>query len=423
MNDLFNETVLEQNELRYKSNYYAFFENYNKEASSAESDNRKHWREYTSYLTEEENMLEKAVNFKQGILLDCLFNAEYYNNRLNDMIVVFNEELAAEDTAITDIVKSYIENPDKQWDEQDIITVKYILKDDFYQQQSSVQNRQARKQAFEKEIENLGNGYELSRKSAGEIKVILAEKLETINNYNKVYDNLAESYLLEAEKLADSGQFYDSLYKELKTLYNTMENFRKEYEKQDAIKRWAGTSYLESSGEGNENLLYKNPVQDLLYSQDQLNRARIALNVLEDMYEDDDSRRPYYDSSYENIYKKYEESFTRMITSMKALAFINAAVQSEGKKTKAVYENLQNLLSEIMTVPSITKDYTAPENQQNWGINDLIRVQDGLLKFSYNDDFVINKTTANTINALVDYFESEIDVNGEWYPAAALKKR
>jgi murein DD-endopeptidase MepM/ murein hydrolase activator NlpD len=410
-----------------------------------EDDGERHWRQFITedYLaeyndgTEDEDKklpagisgdpegdyktVKGALDRREGILADAFMIAERNRLLLNDALALYNEE--EEFTGMEDFraeVIRYRNNPGLDWDGSPAADTAYSFYDNYYFELGEIRKHLANEEYLRQEIKRLGNGYDIAK--AGRTAV-LAEKERKLNEILRQQEEYAESageYAGLADLFLSAGNHYETLYGEAKEGYEALEAARFRYETQDAIRRWASTAYLDGGGGGQPP--YTSPYDDMLYSKERLGRAKTALEVLGDLYKEGETRRPYEDESYEELYKKYEESFGRMILSIKALDSIDGAVRNEMEKNDAYYQAYRPPLTVWGKPAEITSDYTSPADRSEWEIPDLIYVKDGRLAFSYDLFFHLNGTAGDRAAELEAYFEENKNLGTETNKASLFEE-
>ncbi|MDR3138611.1 MAG: peptidoglycan DD-metalloendopeptidase family protein [Treponema sp.] len=420
-------------EAEIRLNYeYALAEAYEKTGAALQAEEKDHWRQYITEdflreYNEEKGEGEKlpagitgapegdykisrgALGPQEGVLADALEKAERNREILNaafglcDGNINFDgmDEFRAE-------AQSYLNNPGRNWDDSAVIAVSYRYYNNYYLEAEELQKHIANEEYLRREIGRLGRGYNTAQKGEEELLAEREEKLREIAQQQEVYKELAEKYSQAAYAFMGAGENYDALYKETKNRYEILEKTRFSYETQDAIRRWASTAYLDKDGAADPAAEpYRNPHNELVYARERMERADIALAAIAGLYNSGETRRPYADPAYEELYKKYEESFSRMILSLRAMDSLDAAVRREMQKNDAYYQTYQFYLSGWGNPPEIPGGYSSPQERSEWEIRDLIYVKDGKLAFAADDSFYLNGKTAETAAALEDYFNRD----------------
>jgi hypothetical protein len=363
--------------LHYMYQMINILENFRDEAIA--HGNEKHWRQYLdeNVLSNYDLELISASTWNEGVSMDALFNAVYYTNRINDAFTLISQN---------NIV--FYGNNSKMF--SSLYKEETLEIDDQLNSLKSHHN----------EIVRLGKIYEISKLSleeATEHQKALLTELETREN---ALNSLRNEYLLEAEKFLEIGMLYDKQYGKLKKAYDETEIKRHEYEKQDAIQRWASTAYL-----GTDNIIpdeYKN----------KLAKAQTVLSVLSDLY-NNESRRPYDDPQYDALYSEYEQRFSRKLKILETVNTLMTETAQERTNNENIMANYKNALNSLGNVSLSYSDYRSPVSQSGWTIKDIITVQNGRLVFSKNGSMTLSGIDDAKANALENYFKSTVTVNGE----------
>ncbi|MDR2102583.1 MAG: hypothetical protein LBP42_00610, partial [Treponema sp.] len=358
-------------------------------------------------------LLKGAFSLQEGVLADAFEKAERNREILNAAIGLYGGNLNFNDLdAFRDETAAYLNNPGRDWNQSSIIAVSYRYYNNYYLEAEELQKHTANEEYLRGEISRLGRGYNTAQKGQDVLQAEREARLRQIAQQQEEYKELAEKYSQAAYAFMGAGENYDILYKETKNRYEAMENTRFSYETQDAIRRWASTAYLDKGGAIKSAASpaaapYKSPYDDLVYAKERKERAQIALAALANLYDEGEARRPYADPAYEALYKKYEESFSRMILSLRAMDSIEGVVRKEMQKNDAYYQTYQFYLSQWGNPPEIDGAYKPPEEKSGWEIRDLIYVKDGMLAFSADASFGLKEMTAETAAALEDYFKQD----------------
>ncbi|MDR0602062.1 MAG: hypothetical protein LBG42_06730, partial [Treponema sp.] len=364
----------------------------------AEAEGQKHWRQFITIIPASgaASAQGAASSWNEGVFLDALERAARNTEGLNIFLTRCAGEIAgAEDAELKSLAASYLLDPAKLWDEGLITRTLYLVLDDFYTAAGNVQRYKTSEELIREEISSLGRAYDIFIKGSEAVKKELAGELEKISAQEELIKNLGTAYSLAAEDFAGSGAVYDHLYSGLKESYADMEEKRFLYEIQDAIRRWASTAYLEAD------------TGDAEYCADRFERALIVLEAVSDLYHQNEERRPYENSSYEAIYQKYQESFSRMIASMKVQEELNKAIAEEIQRNTASYNYYRSQLDAFGKPLEYAAGYTAPSSPAEWSYRDFLTVKNGRLGFSYNSSFVLQGINQSGSNTMRNYFSRE----------------
>jgi hypothetical protein len=433
LNNLINEYTGEMKRLVYENIFYGILRDIKKDVDASNESGKKHWREYIGEIKTkvkaEDDVIEEAFNFIEGVYLDNLYTIAINTDRLNQALALYTHNIGEDtSTEFIDIVNSYRLKPAKEWDMEDIIHTKNLIKNEYYVNEEDLHRLINYINSIKSELVNLGYGYELSGKETENLKLILDKKQKEIDELQEKHGIIKEEYLEKAFIFSETGGKYDVEYNKTKLLYERMENFRQEYEKYDAIKRWASTSYLESSDdEFFKNIPYnnyKNPDEELAYSSGQLLRANAALDAISSLYNNTTTRREYNDPVYNEYLAKYEESFSRMILSIKTLDLIGKAIQEETTRNTRLYESYKNVLNSFYYETNIYENYNIKTNKSELSIYDLITVgTNGMLKFSMDTNYKINAVDERTAEKLSEYFSKQMRLENESFAVIQIEKQ
>ena len=342
--------------------------------------NEKHWRQFLdeNIFGNYDSDLIFASSWNESVMEDTLFNAVYFTNRINDAFKLLSQNNA-----------DYYGNNSKLFFE---LYKEEVLKMD---------NELDSLKVHHGEFVQLGKIYEISRLPLNEATAMQKVLLAEIEAQEFILNSLRSEYLLEAENFLNTGISYDEQYGILKIAYDETNVKRHEYEKQDAIQRWASTAYLDTGNIVPDE--YKN----------KLAQARTVLAVLSDLY-NNENRRPYNDPEYNALYSEYEQSFSRKLKIMEALETVMSETAQEQINNENIMANYKNTLNAFGPVNQDYYDYTSPVSKSGWTIKDIITVRDGRLVFSKNESsmtlFGIDDIKANDLE---NYFNSTVTLDGE----------
>ncbi|MDR2842458.1 MAG: hypothetical protein LBV52_04595, partial [Spirochaetaceae bacterium] len=355
--------------------------------------------------------IKAASNYKEGNLADKFEDAEYFTRKLNDS---FKLDTNKGDffRSYKETVNSYLSDITKSWNEYDLYTTEFIYKDAVNSEYSRLVSTFSKARNLEKEIHVLASNYEIAADTT-RLDHEIADIKQKITGKQNVYNTLLNNYQMEASEFISKGENYDRLYTISKNSYNTVEEKRFEYEKQDAIRRWAATSYLDYDNlETIAGIEYKNPAAEILYANERYERSNIVLDALKDLYNSGEARRPYQNEQYNKLYEEYKISFERMLTSMKTKDKLEAEIRKETKKNDELKKEYKNYLSQMSADFNVTQNDTKPSAGETYELKDLITVDsEGRLVFNRGNSFTIKDKTPSEYNALYNYF-NEASVQG-----------
>jgi len=227
-------------------------------------------------------------------------------------------------------------------------------------------------------LKNLEN----SLLTTDEKKELLSAKEAELAAQQEVYNTLKNEYFLETDKFMSIGALYDRQYSALKGAYENTDLKRFEYEKQDAIQRWASTSYLNTNNIDLEN------------NKTKLAKAQLVLEVLSDLY-DNESKRSYDNPEYNALYAAYEESFGRKLKILGTVETVFYEINNEfaeNERLRHEYQLLQYQLGYF---------YLHDKSE----INNYITVDDsGRLVFIKDENMTLSEKETYDESALLNYF-------------------
>jgi len=345
----------------------------------ASSENKKHWRQYllNEYIVNKDPPIVMVSSWEAGVLEDALYYASYYTNRINDSFDIYS----LKDNHVTNInseILNYL------YSEQiSKITMDFNLLNSQYN-----------------EIINAVKLLEYSKLSPNDIKNQISSAEEEISNQESVVDLIRNNYFYEANIFLNIGSQYDSQYNILKTAYNNVDQKRFEYEKQDAIQRWASTSYINT-----DNI-------DPASCKANLVKAQTVLSVLSDI-SNNTNNDSNINPKYEALYAAYEQSFSKKIKVNEAIELISSAYMKERINNENIYQKYQNSLYQL-GINFNYQNYDLPESKSDWKIENIITIKNGRLAFSKDESMNLIGVNSTEVIPIIEYFNNTESVNCEY---------
>jgi hypothetical protein len=365
--------------LIYMQQISLWLEYYNSNVLADE--NEKHWRQYLTIDPENPKPLPTIVSsLREGIAEDALFNAVYFTNRINDSLSLFSQE--------DFIIK---EGSAKLFNS---------LYNDKY---SSIERSFNSLKYYYNETAHLGRAYDLSKLTIEDAKAQLEPLYDKVKAQEEIFNEKRNAYLKEAEKFLKTGIQYDEQYSVLKKSYNDTDIKRFEYEKQDAIRRWASTAYLNTGAIDYDNCKNK------------LEKAQIVLSVLSDIYNGED-RRAYENSEYNLLYLEYKQSFTKKLNVLQAINAVASETEKEYAKNDALFKHYKDSLHKLESIEKEYLESTLPPE-----IHGRILVKDGRLAFSYDDSMKLQGINEANASRTRTFFETKVTQGYELQEIATLE--
>jgi len=375
INDLLTEKYCQITIINFQIQMTETLEKYQKEMKN----NENHWRQFlhTDFIENIDPVIASASSWKNGIIKDAYYKAAYYTNRINDAFNMYSNKNIILSNNNADFYHNIYNNSSLD------ILIKF----------NSFENQY-------KEIAKAARAYEYSRLPQEEIEVQLAAHEKTLKDQEVKYNKKRADYFIEANHFVTIGSLYDNQYSILKKAYEDTDNKRFLYEKQDAIQRWASTSYLNTEYTNIENC------------KNNLLKAQTVLDVLSDLYNNEDMRS-INNPLYNELYAAYEQIFYKKLIIQETVSLITAAAAEEYANNKKLHDIYYNSLNQLGYVDQNYYNYISPEKKSEWTVKDFITVVDGRLAFSKNDAMNISGIDEKKANELMDYFTPSIYLNGE----------
>jgi hypothetical protein len=371
----------------------------------------RHWRLYVEERAAPG--FEGAKTWEEAFLLDLRVGEERNRLRLLDALEVYsNQDPAAVYGGLQGIMQKYLDAPETSWEDEGFGAVDPRLGTKYDNEKIKLDQYLYTEYSLKADFAEMAKLLKLSKLEDAALAGEVEELLRGIKLRQEIYDQLSEAYLSASQKLIDQGHEYDLVYGETKKLYGELEQARFEYEKQDAIRRWASTAYLEAADEP-EGLLVpcRSPGEDLAYSREQKDRASAALDVLKTLYEHE-TRRPYENQAYEALHHRYEENYGDLLLAVKVQYDLAGKIAEEREINYNAYNAYRKQVDKLAVVPGIDPSYRSPEDTSKWTILDLVTVKDGKLRFAGNGALPVTGLDEAGAAALDDYFNG-LSIQGD----------
>jgi len=349
---------------------------------------QKHWREFINSedIKNFDNALKGVSNYHEGILADSLFKAVFCANRVNSAFALFadKESYSSDDF-----------NP---------------LLGEIYNDSVSAASRRFFALTYQfNEIDRLGRAYDISKLSAIDANAQLDSKRAEMIAQETVLTGVKNKYFLNAEQFRDLGIKYDAQYNLLKDSFNDTEQKRFEYEKQDAIRRWASTAYLGIDMNNYDNC------------RKNLEKAEAVLLVLRVLFKDE-SVRVYNDSEYNKFYSLYEQSLNMKLKTLEAIETISHEFNQEKRNNEQLYRYYSQFFNNFASIDKDYSGYILPDSKSSWSVKDIITLNDGRLAFLRDDGMILSGLDSEKAGILDDYFNKLEIRSGEYIKTSQFEK-
>ena len=368
-----------ENLLYYMYQITRSWEKFNNNAITAE--NEKHWRQFLEedILTNFDPAISHVLSWNEGVLADMLFNAVYFTNRVNDAAVIFSHKNSYTANGNADLSYNLYKDEALRIDRH------------FY----SLKLRY-------NEIDSLGRAYAISRMSGDELKEQLEAHYAILRTQEEAFNEIKNEYLAEAETFLNTGILYDGQYAVLKNAYYDTDEKRFEYEKQDAVRRWASTAYLNTGG------------IDVGDCKNKLTKAQTVLAVLSDLFGGGNTRT-YNNPEYNALYLEYEQSFSRKLKILDVIESVFSETSYEYVNNENLFSSYQNSLNKLGYVDRDYSNYASPVSRDDWSAKDIITIKDGLLAFSRDDSMNLSGVDDSMAGTLDNYFNAALTPDNEQF--------
>jgi hypothetical protein len=377
LNNSIKEIINKLNIFELVSKITKFWETLN---SIALTGDETHWRQYLidEYIRNKDPSLTMVSTWTEGIFTDALYYANYYTNRINDSFYIYSQkDYYDTDGSAGQLYKLYSEKITQTLTDFNLLKSQYS------------------------ELINASRTYTISILPPDGVKEQLLIVEENIKKQEVTFNSFRNEYYKEAEYFLDIGSQYDNQYIYLKTIYNNTDQKRFEYEKQDAIQRWASTSYINT-----DNIDLDNYKTNLL-------KAQTVLNVLSDL-SNNENRISNKNPEYAALYAAYEESFTRKVKILEVMETFSSEYLQEKMNNKNYYNDYQKSLFQL-GINFNYENYYLPESKDDWHIENIITVNNGRLAFSKDDSMNLIGVDSAEVNSVISFFNTAKSINGEQY--------
>jgi len=384
LNEKFNEIMEKMSSIYYADLVTAAWEKY----KAASGSNEKHWRQYLldEYKIEAEPALVLSSTLMDGFLTDALIIANYFSNRLNDAFNIYSQ---INTHAPPENAGYYYE----------------LYLNGIYNNSLLLNSLET----YHAEIISIIENYKLYGLTKEETDERLADMKKNIKIQEDTYEAVRIKYLKEADKFFKTGTLYDEQYDLSNIAYKNADYKRFEYEKQDAIQRWAGTAYLNTGD------------IDFEKCREKLSKAQIVLDVLSDLYGNEE-KRMYESPEYDALYSAYEQSFSRKIKVMEAVEILTSAIAQEKTLNEKYYSQYYYSLMNLGYVDQKYHDYFLPGEQADWNVMNIITLENNRLAFYADDSMNLSGLNELEAKMLDIFFNAGIMPEGERFNITQYEK-
>ncbi len=384
--------------------YALAYERLHDEAAAAAGSGALHWRQYLASgaaVAACAALASACTSWAEGTLADCQELATRANVALGEALRMWGSASscdAADLARLYEITEEYITNPDASFEAGDMGQVAPSLEEaEAGAYAAYVQLCTARSQARSAFAAAAG-AYELAADRQA-LQDRIGTAAQDVTSARAAYDQAIADFGLAGLVLAAAGGAYDDAYGRVLSLDHDQEAARTEYEKFDAIRRWASTAYLAVAEPADaQSATYQSPSAEASYVEEGLARAAAALAALEHLH--DGTGAADIDPSFAALYERYRASYSNMMLAAKARDILGTSIQDEIAINSRAYDAYTRSIAALQQgVPS-----------ESW--YPYLRLgEDGLLRLAYGTDFVVSG--AATADAIDGYFSEAYGRNIE----------
>ena len=372
----------------YLNNYQYSITNIYNYYKSVSSTDEKHWREYLTeeYIDELDPIIKAGINNIAGIFEDAFDVSLFNTKRINNALSLYNNSSI-----------SLLEENSNFY---------YKL---YNRESSQVTNLLYYLNIRYKDIADTAKAYDFSKLNTKEINEKIKLIKENIDIQEEKYNIEKSKYLQSANQFITIGERYDNQYSITKKVYENIKQKRIEYEKYEAIQRWASTSYLGID------------IIKLDEYKTKLERAEIVLLALSDLSED--NKMNPQNKEYDALFSAYKEIFTVKLLLTETNENENSEFAREYTKYLQLFDKYSDSLKQFGNINLNYNDYFLPKDKEDWTLRNVITKNDeGLLTFSKDSNMsltIIDKKTAFDINI---YFNKPLNPNNEYKSFTAFEE-
>ena len=336
---------------------------------------------------------------------EALALAERHTNVLNKALVLLKSEREDEADYLS-VAARYLSDPLIEWDGVFFNPDVTLNSDDYEASLAELQSLYLREKLAKDEISRLVPLMELSKKDSEALENELDTASAAIDEAEETCRFLATAYMEAAENFRRAGEAYDVLYETTEKAFKNLEQARRAFEIQDAVRIWAETAYLDSG----------KPSDELNYCGERASFALAALEILKGINRTENSA-----SEYKDAYSRFEDSFSLYTLSLQAQYELERIIGAERRINESDYWNYQEQLSLLGKSISLENDYISPLDKDLWGIKDMITVENGILVFAKDDENIISGCDEERTQKLIEYFALNTALEGETFQVSSFE--
>ncbi|MDR0527567.1 MAG: hypothetical protein LBG79_07130 [Spirochaetaceae bacterium] len=317
---------------------------YNKLCEEEKDAKQKNWRVYLNDSFNEEFFTKKQIQIESEMAafgfadaeLNDRFNSFKLNlNLLNDALSEFNLNEYGDFSELVNDAEKYLNNPEEC--AADSIKEEFLWQEELKNEKSGYNGFLAQLEYQRQQFSLLGYAYDFATSAKEEIKKQMDAARLVFEDAEAQYKEAAAVFDAEVNIMSLKSAEYETVYESVMKLYNEVSFARHEYEKQEAIRRWASTAYL---GAGT-------PESDLRAANENSVRAKIVLDALTDVYNNGETKREYNTAEYQEVYEKYKRAFEDMAFNGKVKYELEAEIKRETERNNMLYKSYSEEIANI----------------------------------------------------------------------------
>jgi len=358
-----------------------------------------------SYGIWKESFVNYCISPSEDTLSEVKRNTDLANAALSFLV---NMDLMPAGKEFEYEAELYLADPLKNWDEGKFIPDDGVDFGNYEAALGELLDHYSMERIIKGEIERLSALADLSNQDTAAKEKELNDALAAITLEEENYQELSAAYTEAARNFILAGEAYDAKYNEAGKAFRDLEDSRMAFDTQDAIRLWAESAYLDS----------RKPAEELRYNMERRDHALEALELIQSLYPEINEART---GEYEDALMRYRESLNLYTLSLDLLYHHEWALDAEMKTNESVYWAYQNQLSLFGSGYSPDDGYISPEDRKLWDIKDMITLKDGVLAFSWDDEYGLAGSDEERSELLKDYFSKNILLENEANPVSLFE--
>ena len=326
---------------------------------------------------------------------------------LNDLLVTLSNNTGMPGARDFETAAAgYLSNPLLEWNGYYFEDEEITGFNDYENLLGDLANHISREKYLMDELDRLGALLDMAEQGKDKIEHELEQLLAAISRAEETREKYISDYRIAEENYLNAGTAYDSLYASAEKAFQNLEDSRRVFETQDALRLWAETPYLDS----------RRPEEDLILAREKTEKTRNILTLLESINPEGN-----WPPDYTTALKNYRESLELYTLSLDAYHKIEQAIASEQERNISAYQLYQGQLSLFGKAIAPEEFGISPDDKSLWTILDIITVENGILVFARDKNNVLSGSDEERMEKLREYFIPNQYIDGEIYPVSSFE--